>query len=129
LDTVAGANKRSAREQGDDAEGLAAEHFERCGYRVVARNYMTQAGEVDLVVEKGIALVFVEVRFRRSIAFGAPADTVTPSKQRRVVLAALDYVTRRGQMSRLIRFDVVSVRRTREGPRLEHIEGAFDAGF
>lgn len=122
-------DKITSKQQGDTAEALAAQYFARNGYTVLERNFKTREGEVDLVVEKGIALVFVEVRFRKSVAFGTPLDTVHHGKRRKVLLAALEWVTRHEQMNRLIRFDVLSVRDSRSGPRLEHIEDAFEANM
>jgi putative endonuclease len=114
-------------EQGRAAESLAADYFLQHGYRVLERNYRTRRGEVDLILEKGCYLIFVEVRYRRSTAFGSPEETITPAKQRKVILAALEYVVRRGLGARMIRFDVVSLVQGSGAPRIEHIEDAFEA--
>lgn len=116
------------REKGDSAEDIAADYLTERGYRIRDRNSKAAAGEIDLVAEKGRLLVFVEVRYRRSVGFGSPEETVTPAKQRRVVLSALEYACRHKLLDqRVIRFDVLSVLRTRQGPRIEHLEDAFDA--
>lgn len=118
-----------AQTQGREAEDLAARYFEARGFRIRDRNYKSKhlPGELDLVVEKGLRLVFVEVRFRRSIAFGGAVDTVDPAKQRRIYRVALEYAAKHRCMERIIQFDVVAVRRTRNGPEIEHIEDAFEA--
>jgi len=113
---------------GQTAEELAARYLEGCGFRVLERNWTTRLGEVDLIVEKGSILAFVEVRFRSSVAFGTPEETVTKAKRRKVILAAFEYAGRRRLLDRrIIRFDVVAVVRARGEPRILHIEDAFEA--
>src|SRR5262245_31114000 len=78
-----------------DAErALVAEH-----YRIVERNYRTRDGEIDLIAEDGGVLCFVEVKGRRSGAFGSPAEAVTLEKQRRIARAAEVYLARSRQLS------------------------------
>ncbi len=112
---------------GDAGEEAAARHLEAGGYRIVARKHRCPRGEVDLVAERGELLVFVEVRTRATAAFGSPAETVTPAKQRKVIAAARDFLALHRGAGRGIRFDVVSVVDHPSGVRVEHIPGAFDA--
>ena len=60
----------------------------------MARNYRTRRGEIDLVLQEDASLVFVEVRYRVSIAFGRPEETVDPRKQSRLRLAAEAFLQR-----------------------------------
>jgi putative endonuclease len=99
------------------------------GYRLVARNHRCRLGEVDLIVEKGDLLVFVEVRTRATAAFGGPEETVNLRKQRRVIAAARDYLARRRGPARSLRFDVVAVVDGPSGPSLTHFENAFESGY
>lgn len=112
---------------GDAGEAAAARHLEAAGYRIVERQFRSPRGEVDLIAEKDGLLVFVEVRTRGTSAFGSPAETVSASKQRKVIAAARDYLARRQGPARDVRFDVVSIVDHPQGPRLEHLPGAFDA--
>jgi putative endonuclease len=122
-----GEAREHRRESGAAAEQLAAEYFEARGYKVLERNHKTRLGEVDLIVEKGPAVVFVEVRFRRTVVFGDPVETVVRRKRTRVLLAAMQYAQEQGLMNRDLRFDVVSVSEWRGQPRLQHYENAFEA--
>ena len=124
-----GEEQAASAEEGERAESLAAGYLLEKGYKIRERNYKPGRipGEVDLIVEKEEALVFVEVRYRRWSGFGSPEESVTPKKRRKLVLAALEYVARHREHRRLIRFDVISIVETRRGPRLEHYQGAFDA--
>jgi putative endonuclease len=109
-------------------EEAAAALLQSRGYRIVARNHRCRLGEVDLIVEKGEILAFVEVRTRATAAFGGPEETVTLRKQRRVIAAARDYLARRRGPARALRFDVVAVVDNPGGPALTHFENAFESG-
>ena len=76
---------------GARAEGLAAEYLMRQGLAIVARNFRTRFGEIDLIARDGRTLVFVEVRMRRSPEYGGAAESITPRKRARLVAAARGY--------------------------------------
>jgi putative endonuclease len=117
------------RAYGQEAENAAARHLESQGYRVRDRNVRCQYGEIDAVVEQDDLVCFVEVRMRSHAAWGDPAHTVSFSKQRKVVRAALHYLFRHGLADRMIRFDVVTVVGRGAAAKVEHIPNAFDAGM
>jgi putative endonuclease len=79
---------------GRAAEDLAARFLDGRGLRVVARNFRTKRGEIDLVARDGATLVFVEVRLRRSASHGGAAESITPAKQARMIAAAQVYLLR-----------------------------------
>jgi putative endonuclease len=112
------------RADGQDGERLAEEFLESKGFRFLAANFQTRFGEIDLIMEDGPTLVFVEVKRRRSGSYGEGEEAITPEKCRRIVKSALIYLTVNRIGERLMRFDVVSV--GPEGPR--HAPNAFDAG-
>jgi putative endonuclease len=110
-------------------ERLACEHLERLGYRVVARNYRTRFGELDLIVCDDTCLVFVEVKTRRAGALESSVQAVSVDKQRRVRSMAAAWLVEATDRprSRDLRFDVVGVTVDRNSRlvRLDHLEGAF----
>jgi putative endonuclease len=79
---------------GRAAEDLAARFLDGRGLRVLARNFRTKRGEIDLVARDGATLVFVEVRLRRSASHGGAAESITPAKQARMIAAAQVYLLR-----------------------------------
>ncbi len=117
----------TTRQAGSAAEDRALAHLLDGGLKLLARNYRTPGrggGEIDLIMrEPGGTVVFVEVRQRSSRDFGGAAASVGAVKQRRIVFAARHYLMRLGAPPPC-RFDVVSV----EGPRIEWLQAAFDAG-
>ena len=108
---------------GKGAEDLACRYLRRRGYRLLARNYRAGRHELDLVMRSEGTIVFVEVRARRSTAFGTPAETVGAAKRRFLLLAAERYLMENGLMDAPARFDVVEVYLGDGGIR--HIENAF----
>ena len=113
---------QARRALGASGEQAAADWYVRNGYEVVARNWRCRDGELDLVVRRGRAFVFCEVKTRTSTAFGAPAEAVTRTKQVRLRhLAARWLEDHAGVRATEIRFDVASVL---DG-QIEVLEGAF----
>lgn len=94
---------------GPRAEAYALDLLQKRGDKLVARNFACPVGELDLVTWQGRTLVFTEVRARSSTAFGTPAETVTPAKQRKVRRAAEWFMMKRlkGGSCPDCRFDVV----------------------
>lgn len=81
-------NRSPLQRRGDAYEALAQRHLQRAGCVVLGQQLHCPAGELDLVVRDGAVLVFVEVRQRTSATFGGASASVTPVKQRRILLAA-----------------------------------------
>jgi putative endonuclease len=122
----------SRRDRGALGERIAAEHLERRGYRIVARNYRTRHGELDLVAADARALVFCEVKTRVTGGRSGPAsalEAIGPNKRRQVRALATQWLattTERPHRSD-VRFDAIGVTLTAGGEllALEHLEGAF----
>lgn len=106
---------------GAEGEERAARWYEAAGYVVVDRNWRCREGELDLVVRRGRALVFVEVKTRRTDRFGTPAEAITLVKQRRLRTLAARYLRETGERAGSLRFDVVSIL----AGEMEVIEAAF----
>lgn len=111
---------------GAEGEAAAAAFLEGEGYRIVERNFRSIQGEVDLIIRDGATLVFVEVKLRRTLRFGSPAEAVDPRKQDRIRRVALGYLAEHNLLDRVeVRFDVLGVEPGAEGYSFEHIKGAF----
>ncbi len=109
-------------------EQLAADHFERLGWVILARNHHTRFGELDLVVADGETLVFCEVKTCR-LGRGQPWDNLHARKRAQVRrIAGLWFNERRGApFFERVRFDAIGVLiDDRDGlVRLDHLEDAF----
>ncbi|MFV8835911.1 YraN family protein [Aquisalimonas sp.] len=115
-------NEASRRESGQTAEDTARRHLEAQGLRLLDRNVRARRGEIDLVMEDGDVLVFVEVRYRGDPAHGSALESIGATKQRRLIHAASTYLQRH-RLDRPCRFDVVAI----TGETLEWVANAFDA--
>jgi putative endonuclease len=106
---------------GAEAEEIAADFLAAKGMHIVARNFRTRFGEIDLVARDGESLVFVEVRMRKNNYFGGAADSVDVPKRCRVVAAARAYLAL-VHPEPPCRFDVVTL----DGDSPRWIRAAFD---
>lgn len=99
-------NKRNT---GKQYESLAAEYLQRQGMVILERNYRNRTGEIDLIGRDGEFLVFVEVKYRRDLRTGDPAEAVTARKQQRIRRTAQYYLYSHRCGNVPCRFDVVSI--------------------
>ncbi|HQR04383.1 MAG: YraN family protein [Proteobacteria bacterium] len=114
------------RKRGAAAEELAASHLRGQGLKILDRNYRIRGGEIDLIARDGDTLVFIEVRLRSRQDFGGAAESITPAKCRRIILAAQHYLAAniRGHHPPC-RFDCVLLDALSKGS-MQWIRNAFD---
>ncbi|KOR28113.1 hypothetical protein TI05_17560 [Achromatium sp. WMS3] len=93
---------------GKAKEHLAHEYLKAQGLRLIARNVRYRCGELDLIMQDGKYLVFVEVRYRRSTKFGTPAESVVWKKQQRLRRAANCYLQQH-PTNLDCRFDILAI--------------------
>ena len=117
-------------ELGTWGETLAAETLEDKGYRIIARNYRSRYGEIDLIARREAVLAFVEVKLRKSDRYGEAREYVTAQKQSRIRLTAALYLEAHTWAQALQpRFDVVEVyapQGLQGGHTVTHLENAFE---
>jgi putative endonuclease len=117
------------KKKGDAGENLAVAHLQSLDYTILKRNFSASGGEVDIICKDGDMLVFVEVKTRAGRRQGEPAEAVGPAKQRRIIAAAMEYLSEYEAWDEPCRFDVIAVAADKNG-RLqfwEHLQDAFDA--
>ncbi len=113
---------------GRRGEQLAARFLRRHRYKVLYRNFRApHGGEVDIVCRDRSCdtLVFVEVKTRRSIAFGSPAEAVNREKQQLIARGALAWLRLLDHPDIVFRFDIVEIVFEGETPRFNLIQNAF----
>jgi len=93
---------------GQSAESRAEAFLKVRGLKLVARNWRCRFGEIDLIMQDGTTLVFVEVRLRSRSDFGGAAASVTPAKQKKLLAAARQYLATLKTLPPC-RFDVVAL--------------------
>ena len=110
---------------GKTGEDYAAKMYERAGFIILERNYHSRFGEIDIIATDGEYLVFSEVKTRMTGGLTHPAESVTKSKQSKIMKTAQIYLMRMPSELQP-RFDVVSVRMSKGTvEEIELIENAF----
>ena len=117
------------RHTGESGESLAAKFLKKNGYEIIEQNYRCKLGEIDIIARDGRVLAFIEVKARRTGGFGGPKWAVTPRKQRKISMVALEYLKSTEQIGKRARFDVVAVRLLPGHPDIEIIKNAFDLAY
>ena len=108
------------------SEDFALATLQEQHLRLLAQNFRTRQGEIDLILTDEIFLVFVEVRYRSSNYFGRPEETVNFKKQTRIRRTAEYFLSRYpNPIQQPCRFDVFSVSGRRENPKWKWIRNAF----
>ena len=111
------------------SESLAAAYLRYHGLNEVARNNRCRYGEIDLIMRdrRGpqAVIVFIEVRYGQRSDCGAPEETVTAAKQRRILLTASHYLQAQSCLDHITRFDVIAISQPHYLPRIRWIQDAF----
>jgi putative endonuclease len=111
-------NKQARGRQGED-DALA--YLLLQGLVLLQRNYLCKGGELDLIMRDGASVVFVEVRLRSSTTFGGALASITPAKQRRMVVAAQTWLLRQKTVPPC-RFDALAI----DGGRISWLKNILD---
>ena len=118
----------STKQDGDWGEALVEKYLSERGCRIVEREWRCRFGEIDLIAEKDGVLLFVEVKLRTNLQYGAPREYVTVKKQEKLRAAALLYLSER-ELDVPARFDVADVytdvHRSAGKTRIRYIANAF----
>jgi putative endonuclease len=112
---------------GDEGERLACDLLAEKGFDIIERNFrLGKMGEVDIIARDKGYLVFVEVKTRHNMEYGAPEYALTPIKINQVKKMASAYLAVKGIKEMDCRFDVVAILfRKNQTPLINHYENAF----
>jgi putative endonuclease len=106
---------------GKKYEDEAVNYLKNLKYKIIEQNFkLLPIGEIDIIAKDKNTFVFVEVKYRKTKAFGTPSEFVTKSKQKKVIKTALCYI-KQNKIKADIRFDVISICQA----EIEHIKNAF----
>lgn len=111
-------------ETGIYGQNIAKKHLLDKGMSLLEANFRSRQGEIDLIMQDGEYVVFVEVKYRRNLKYGLPREAVGTSKQKKILKAANYYIYLKASEQNY-RFDVVEILETKEGTYVNHIENAF----
>jgi len=99
----------SNKQKGNEGEEIAAKFLQEKGWKIIVRNYRYGKGEIDIVAEDGECLVFVEVKFRKSLEKGPPENAFTKNKIKQVKKIAELYLYQNEIKDKLCRIDAIAI--------------------
>ena len=121
-------DKQGRKASGDHAEGVAARYLATRGVKILEKNVYSRGGEIDLIGRDRDTLVFFEVRFRGPGSLAGAAESVTPTKQKRLIKAVQFYLHRNGLWDSSCRIDLVAIAPgERKKYRIQWIKNAIQA--
>ncbi len=112
---------------GQRAEDAAVSYLKSQGYHILKRNYRTRFAEIDIIANQAGFLVFIEVKARKNLNKGSPKEAVTLFKQKKIILAANQYMKENRLVDIRVRFDVVALLAENSTFKIECVTNAFQA--
>lgn len=110
---------------GKKGEDIAADYIKSKGYKIIAKNFTTHFGEIDIIAWDKSTLVFIEVKTRKSLHYGLPFESITKRKMKKISNVALFYLKRFKTLPST-RFDVLDVVYNEDKLQINLIKDAFE---
>ncbi len=115
--------RKPAKKIGDQAEDYACDYLQKKNIAILQRNFRFKTGEIDIIAKDKNTILFIEVKFRKSIHFGEPFEFVTPQKQHKIIQTAQLYLQKNNKLAdHDCRFDVISI----HNDKLTWLKNAFE---
>lgn len=108
---------------GNQAEKVALSYLEQQGLTLIKKNYQTRLGEIDLIMQDGKSIVFIEVRLRKNNIFGGASESISQAKQRKIAKVAEQFLQHHGNQA--CRFDAIVMEKA-EIQHIQWIKHAFE---
>lgn len=116
----------SIKQVGDRGEDIAVDFLINKKFEVIERNFRYGHGEIDIIAKDGECLVFLEVKTRKNLEFGAPEFAITKNKQRQIKKIAEAYLYEKRIIDIDCRIDVIAIMLKKNlPPEINHIKNAF----
>lgn len=111
---------------GNNGEELACKYLINKGYKIIRRNFhFGRYGEIDIISEFNNTLIFIEVKYRKSLTFGSPVCAISVAKQKSLRKSAEGYLYVNKITDKDCRFDLIAIDASSGTPKIEHIENAM----
>lgn len=109
-----------SKREGDVGEELACNYLLSKGFKILHKKYRSRFGEIDIIAAKGDLVVFVEVKYRSSSAFGKGFESVSKNKIDKIIKTSQYFIASHSDKYNY-RYDVISI----DDGKITHIENAF----
>jgi putative endonuclease len=111
-------------QKGKEGELLVMQYLQKEGFTLITQNYRKRFGEIDIIAHKDDVLAFVEVKWRHNPLVD-PAELIGPSKQRKIISIAKEFLSKHTYDDVVCRFDVALIEETNNSINLLYIDNAF----
>ncbi len=108
-------------------EAAAESYIKDNGFLVLDKNYRVKNAEIDIIAKDDDTIAFIEVKTRKNIRKGLPAESVNYPKQKKIISAALYYIRENNIQNTRLRFDVIEVFDNNSSYEINLIKNAFQA--
>ncbi len=115
----------SGKKLGQTGEKAGVRFLETQGYTILEQNYRTRHFEIDIIARENDTLCFIEVKTRSTLKKGRPRESVTPAKQKKIIMGTSFYLKSNKIVNQRVRFDVVEIIYTGDVPEITLIRNAF----
>ena len=112
------------KELGKTGEAFVANYLQKEGYTIIAQNYQTRSGEIDVIAMKDDVIAFVEVKLRTKHYFHL-SNVIVPSKQRKIIKTAKWFIVKHDCGPKSYRFDVALLEQNKTRYEMTYIPNAF----
>lgn len=121
-------SRQTTTRTGQQAEITAKNYLVAQGLKVITRNFRCRFGEIDLIASDHDTLVFIEVRYRRTLQRMAVIETLDQNKIQRLITTSEYFLGQNRQYQKLqCRFDFIGISGNSQKPEIEWIKNAFQA--
>jgi putative endonuclease len=111
---------------GDYWEDIAFDYLKQKGLKKVKRNFNCKAGEIDIIMTNNDILIFIEVKYRKNSDWVSAVESVTKSKQKKIIKAAQLFLLKNKQYKDWsCRFDVIAIQGDKHDFKINWIKHAF----
>ena len=110
---------------GNIGEDIVTKYLEEKGYKIIERNFRCKLGEIDIIAQDKEEIVFIEVKTRKILSYGNPADSVNEPKQKHIYKASEYYLLINNKLDDFTRIDVIEVYLNSSSYKINHIKKAF----
>jgi putative endonuclease len=111
---------------GQQAEKMACQYLKNRGFKLLFRNYRCKMGEIDLIMKDHHELVFIEVRYRRTLYYGASLESINYTKQMKLIRTANFYLLTTRSNTHHTRFDVVGIDHCKNQYHIHYLKNAIE---
>jgi len=114
------------KKTGNYGENLAVIFLKKKGYKIIETNFRTRFGEIDIIAKKDDQIIFVEVRTKTNINFGAPEESINRKKQEKLILMANQYMSVKKLLHNNFRIDGIFIVIEQNNTEIRHLENIIN---